>query len=58
MELSYISDIPYSANLNPVRSEVSTAVKMKNGVFCDVTPCGSCKNLDEGVAKFLRNIGS
>jgi hypothetical protein len=27
-----------------VRFEVFTAVTMKNGVFCDVTPCGSCKN--------------
>jgi hypothetical protein len=27
-----------------VRLEVFTAVTMKNGVFCDVTPCGSCKN--------------
>jgi hypothetical protein len=27
-----------------VRSEVFTAVTMKNGVFWDVTPCGSCKN--------------
>jgi hypothetical protein len=27
-----------------VRSEVFTAVTMKNGVFRDVTPCGSCKN--------------
>jgi hypothetical protein len=26
-----------------VRFEVSTAVTMKNGVFWDVTPCGSCK---------------
>jgi hypothetical protein len=24
--------------------EVFTAVTMKNGVFWDVTPCGSCKN--------------
>jgi hypothetical protein len=31
--------------LNPVRFEVFTAVTMKNGVFWDVTPCGSCKNL-------------
>jgi hypothetical protein len=29
---------------NFVRFEVSTAVTMKNGVFWDVTPCGSCKN--------------
>jgi hypothetical protein len=27
-----------------VRFEVFTAVAMKNGVFLDVTPCGSCKN--------------
>jgi hypothetical protein len=28
--------------LNYVRFEVFTAVTMKNGVFWDVTPCGSC----------------
>jgi hypothetical protein len=27
-----------------VTFEVFTAVTMKNGVFWDVTPCGSCKN--------------
>jgi hypothetical protein len=27
-----------------VRFEVFAAVTMKNGVFWDVTPCGSCKN--------------
>jgi hypothetical protein len=27
-----------------VRFEVFTAVTMKNGVFWDVTLCGSCKN--------------
>jgi hypothetical protein len=27
-----------------VRFEVSTAVTMKNGVFWDLTPFGSCKN--------------
>jgi hypothetical protein len=27
-----------------VRFEVFTAVTRKNGVFWDVTPCGSCKN--------------
>jgi hypothetical protein len=27
-----------------VRFEVFTAVTMKNVVFWDVTPCGSCKN--------------
>jgi hypothetical protein len=30
--------------LNGVRFEVITAVTMKNGVLCDVAPCGSCKN--------------
>jgi hypothetical protein len=29
---------------NLVRFEVFTAVTMKNGVFWDVPPCGSCKN--------------
>jgi hypothetical protein len=27
-----------------VRLEVFTVVTMKNGIFWDVTPCGSCKN--------------
>jgi hypothetical protein len=36
---------------NWVRYEVFTAVTMKNGVFWDVTPCGSCKNL-----VFLRSV--
>jgi hypothetical protein len=31
-------------NSASVRFEVFTAVTMKNGVFWDVTPCGSCKN--------------
>jgi hypothetical protein len=30
--------------LKDVRFEVFTAVTMKNGVFWDVTPCGSYKN--------------
>jgi hypothetical protein len=32
-----------------VRFEVFTVVTMKNGVFWDVTPCGSCKNGRFGV---------
>jgi hypothetical protein len=28
-----------------VRCEVFTAVTMKSADFCDVTPCGSCRNL-------------
>jgi hypothetical protein len=31
-----------------VRFEIFTAVTMKNGVFWDVTPCGSCKNRSFG----------
>jgi hypothetical protein len=38
-------------NINLVRFEVFTAVTMKNGVFWDVTPCGSCKN-----RRFRRNL--
>jgi hypothetical protein len=34
----YTSTPPY------IRFEVFMAVTMKNGVFGDVTPCGSCKN--------------
>jgi hypothetical protein len=33
---------------NVVRFEVITVVAMKNGVFWDVTPCGSCKNRRSG----------
>jgi hypothetical protein len=36
--------VELEANALYVRFEVSTAVTMKNGVFWDVTPCGSCKN--------------
>jgi hypothetical protein len=31
-------------NVIPFRFEVFPAVTMKNNVFWDVTPCGSCKN--------------
>jgi hypothetical protein len=39
-----------------VRFEVFTAVTMKNGVFWDFTPCGSCKNrrFEELSASFIR----
>jgi hypothetical protein len=30
--------------LEYVRFEVFMAVTMKNGIFWDVMPCGSCKN--------------
>jgi hypothetical protein len=33
-----------------MRFEVSKAVSMNNAIFCDVTPCGSCKNV------FQRNV--
>jgi hypothetical protein len=31
-------------NMDLVRFEIFMVVTMKNGVFWDVTPCGSCKN--------------
>jgi positive regulator of sigma E activity len=31
---------------------------MNNGVFWDVTSCGSCKNRRFGGARVLRNVGS
>jgi hypothetical protein len=31
-----------------VRFEVFTAVNIKNGVFRDITQCGSCKNRSSG----------
>jgi hypothetical protein len=31
-------------NIICVRSEVFTAVTVKNAVFWDIAPCGSCKN--------------
>jgi hypothetical protein len=40
----FIRDKICSTKLTRVRLEVFTAVSMKNGVFWDVTPCGSCKN--------------
>jgi hypothetical protein len=37
-----------------VRFEISTAVTMKNDVFWDVTPCGSCKkNFARSVRRLL-----
>jgi hypothetical protein len=33
-----------NSTLDYVRFEVFTAVTMKNAVFWDVPPCGSCKN--------------
>jgi hypothetical protein len=40
-----------------VRSEVFMAVTMKNGVFWDVTPCGSCKNQHFGGIQRLLHQG-
>jgi hypothetical protein len=42
---------------NNVRFEVFTAVTMKNGVFWDVTPCGSCKNRRFGGTQRLPHHG-
>jgi hypothetical protein len=40
-----------------IRFEVFTAVTMKNGVFWDVTPCGSCKNRRFGGTWLLLHQG-
>jgi hypothetical protein len=43
----FLSSLPFHLYLCKeivVRFEVFTAVTMKNGVFWDVTLCGSCKN--------------
>jgi hypothetical protein len=40
-----------------LRFEVFTAVTMKNGVFLDVTPCGSCKNRRFGGSYCLLHEG-
>jgi hypothetical protein len=37
--------------------EVSTAVTMKNALFWDVTPCGSCKNRRFGGTQRLHHQG-
>jgi hypothetical protein len=39
--------------MSDVRFEVFTAVTMKNGVFWEVTPCGSCKKRHFGGTKRL-----
>jgi hypothetical protein len=39
-----------------VRFEVFMAVAMKNGVFWDVMPCGSCKNRRFGVICSMRRL--
>jgi hypothetical protein len=36
--------IDWQSLLICLRFEIFTAVTMKNSVFWDVTPCGSCKN--------------
>jgi hypothetical protein len=41
-----------------VRFVIFTAVTMKNTVFWDVTPYGSCKNTDDGGDTFHPNVGS
>jgi hypothetical protein len=40
-----------------VRFEVFTVVTMKNGVFWDVMPCGSCKNRRFGGTQLLHHQG-
>jgi hypothetical protein len=42
--MSIILNLPAFQQISYIRYEVFTAVTTKNGVFWDVTPCGSCKN--------------
>jgi hypothetical protein len=42
-QLCALVALHWTSSVN-VRFEVLTAVIMKNGVFWDVVPCGSCKN--------------
>jgi hypothetical protein len=44
LSLVTLKDVQVPKTVTYVRLEVFTAVTMKNGVFWDVTPCGSCKN--------------
>jgi hypothetical protein len=43
-EPPYVSMSSLPIEEHYVRFEVFMALTMKNGVFWDVTPCGSCKN--------------
>jgi hypothetical protein len=45
----FCSEKKFWIRLFSVRSEVFTAVTMKNAVFWDVTPYGSCKNRRFGI---------
>jgi hypothetical protein len=42
------ANIAQLRSIHNVRFEVFTAVTMKNAVFLDVTPRGSCKNIRFG----------
>jgi hypothetical protein len=44
--------------LNRVKFEVFTAVTMKNGIFWDVTSCGSCKNRRFGISSQRASVAS
>jgi hypothetical protein len=58
--LLYIADLFVECDVRRcyVRFEVFTAVTMKNGVFWDVTPCGSCKNRRFGGTSRLLHQGN
>jgi hypothetical protein len=47
----------HSTEIKYLRYEVFTAVTMKNCVFWDVTPCGSCKNQRFGGTQSLLHRG-
>jgi hypothetical protein len=51
--------LPIAADVNnDPMFEVFTAVTMKNAVFLDVTPCGSCKNRRSGESSACKLVPS
>jgi hypothetical protein len=52
----HVLTLELSSIYRNVRFEVFTAGTMKNAVFWDVTPCGSCKNLvsADNIASIIR----
>jgi hypothetical protein len=56
-KLSYLGEYNLNIQSGVVRFEVFTAVTMMNGVFWDVTPCGSCKNRRFAITLRLHHQG-
>jgi hypothetical protein len=46
--ISYLTRENYVSATESYRAEVSPAMVMKNAVFWDIRPCGSCENRSFG----------